>query len=215
MTKSIKALLIPAALLVAPVSLHAATVVQTANYSFNNTYPSYDSTVTTDPVIPSSFFNHSFNTFNTALGTLDSVTVSWTFGGNFTATLVNGGAATTSFGGAYSFNGTTYGSAGGGGGNGGGPGTQLSVPFSLNGGSFSATLTSASPAWSAFTSGSTYLSTWDNPVTFSGTVTNLNYVANGTETITYNYTPAPEPAAATVAAMSALMLGLRRRRAGI
>ena len=163
------------------------------------------------------------NPFNSALGTLDSVTIDWIYGGILNAmTGSSGGSGSVSVSGQLYVNAAAYGGAGSGGSNSAGANAPMTATQADRTASntFTAASTGVNPAiWPSFTGVSPYVvkfASSGNSGSYSGLVSGT-LTTHRDVTVTYNYTPAvPEPSAC-VMALAGLACGgyslFRRRRA--
>lgn len=195
------------------------TIVQTG--TFHTTYTAFADSQSNQYL----FFTNSgtaaaaMNPFDSALGTLDKVTIDWNIGQSFTGTTgSSGGGVTLSFGGTAYVNTSPYGGGGGGAGGGDGPATAISYTQAneLVTKQFVASQAGVSYdplIWAAFTGVTPYDAIF--AVSNSGQYLQYVGIASGTSTayrdvtVTYEYTPAvPEIDAAGAASMLALVTGL-------
>ncbi|MDB6076652.1 MAG: hypothetical protein JWO82_399 [Akkermansiaceae bacterium] len=216
-----KAFLLPLILLAAGAA-DAATVVQSADLPFSF---SAASTAGLGVIIPGEYFTATVSPFDTSLGTLTGVTVTWDLSGAYSGTTgPGGGGFSLSYSGGFFVNDiaiadpnpasvTGYVQGGGGGGNGGGPSTPVSGTFSASM-PFVAEVQTTDPAYAVFSGAGPVKVDWDIPIVYSGVgdvTTDFSITGGASLLVTYTYTPVPEPASALLVAGSAL-LTLRRRR---
>ena len=173
------------------------------------------------------FFSASVTPFNTTLGTLESVTVLWTYSSSFqglTGSAPAGGEASVSIGGTFYIGNSGYDGNGTGGSNGAASDTSFTFTTETIADQTEFTAAKAGvsqdPAiWAAVTGNSSYAAKW----ALSGTNNGLQYInlASGTlDTdltldVTYHYTPSPVPEPASVLGSIALLSGgmfFRRRK---
>lgn len=209
-----------ALVLTAAAGLQAATVVQTVDFDYSDSYvlPAGDSVEHVD----ATFFSGSFLPFNSSLGTLESITISWdvanTISGNTNA---SGNAPQASFGSSLFVNEISYAGTGGGNSTGGAPGTPFSIQAdiadttTLQVSDFGSTYDPAILA--AITGGSPYDVRYPSAITLlnsSGNDMVFDVATLGTVTVTYNYAAVvPEPAScAALFGLVALGLVASRRR---
>jgi MYXO-CTERM domain-containing protein len=204
----------------------AATLVQTQNYTIAESY-----TGVTGPtvVVTGDYLTASLDPFSAALGTLESITITWTLAGNFSGTIAApGGGVSAGYNGNFLVQSLTYptspnGSGAGGGGNGsGGPGGMMvSAPLTAPGNPLSFTRTFfVADAGSdydagilaAFTGGSPVLLEWDTPLTIEGNWDDLDVSGSGSVEMVYTYAAVPEPSVALFGVIALGLAGLKRRR---
>lgn len=175
------------------------------------------------------YFPESYQTnvapFDTTLGVLETVTLTWTFAASFSGFASNdpsGGGVGLSFGGNVYIGGNGYSGGGSGGGHGAGPDGTLSMtssPMSIDK-EFTAAgagVTYNPAIWPVLNGSSPWPAEFDNNV---GSYFMYNDVASGTFTstlgleVTYHYTPSPVPEPAGVFGTIGLLSGglLFRRR---
>lgn len=206
-------------------SVHATTITQTASF------PTRVTGFTSSPSPQYLYLENSgtatapMNPFDSSLGTLNNVTVDWSFGQSFSGnTGSGGGGVTLAMGGTVYVNDVGYNGDGGGNGGGAPPFTSLSVTQANSHITNQFTsLNAPPPIWSAFTGGSAYDVTFVvNPswyIQYSGIVQGLSRTYRDV-TVTYDYTAAPpssvpeiDPAGmGSVLALVAGAIGLLERR---
>lgn len=192
---------------------------KSGSFSFN----AFDSTEQRISVIGSSGLIETFNPFNVALGTLQSVDVSWAFTQNFNVTVGpdNGGNISFVPGGTFFVGSSGYDGYGNNTSTGGGPGIVLSVsqPFSRNRSFVIAGNPDYDPAIQlAFTGNNTFDLQWATGAAdlyannISSGIMNFTHSAS----VTYNYTaaavPEPETYALMLGGLGALGYVVRRRK---
>ena len=162
------------------------------------------------------------NPFNSALGTLDSVTIDWIYGGILNAmTGSSGGSGSVSVSGQLYVNAAAYRGVGSGGSNSAGANAPMTATQADRTASntFTAASTGVNPAiWTSFTGVSPYVvkfASSGNSGSYSGLVSGT-LTTHRDVTVTYNYTPAvPEPSTC-VMALAGLACGgysmFRRRK---
>lgn len=171
--------------------------------------------------VDNTFFRAEANPFDSSLGTLDSATITWNIAISGTVVAPADSTAVMS----YSYSGNFFVNAieDGGGGGGGAivatPGetkVESLNPVTLNR-SFPSGASNNDAIWAVITGTNTFTLSWDTPVNVSnnGTTSPADYtsVIDGSATITYNYTPVPEPSALTLMAFATVAgLSFRRRK---
>lgn len=199
--------------------LQAATVVQTVEFDYSDSYvlPAGESVSHVD----ATFFSGSFLPFSASLGTLESITISWvvenTVSGNTNA---SGNTPQLSFGSSLYVNASSYSGMGGGGSTGGPPGTPFSMPANTSntttlqvadfGGSYDPAILAA------ITGVDSYDVSYPSAITLANLSAHdmaFDVVTSGTVTVTYNYAAVPEPAScAALVGLVALGFVASRRR---
>jgi hypothetical protein len=204
-------------------SAHAATVTQTFNFPFTF------SDVITNANDQRVFFPNSGNyeasviSFNTTLGTLESVDLNWTWGVSFsgvTGPIATGGNVTLNMGGSLLVSGSGYGSGNTSGNGSAGPNTPFTAvapqtSVLQNYSAAGAGVTYNPTIWANFTGNSPYIA----KLRMGTASQNYSGLASGTFTsnadlvVTYNYTAAvPEPSSLGLLALGAAGLVARRKR---
>jgi hypothetical protein len=174
----------------------AATISKTVTetHTFTAFNGASSQTVTLFPGSPTA----TFGPFNPAIGTLESVDVTWRFTTSFNVTddSDSGGALTGGWSGSEYINSYEYSSAGNGLGNGGGPGASYSSSnYSSDEETFSAE--SRAAEFPIFYGADAFTTTFAT----GATTLDAGHIASGTATATamvtveYNFAPVPEPAA--------------------
>lgn len=208
-------------------SLQAATVTFTQNFTINK---DYSTTGSTTEVVNTNFFTASLNSFDPALGTLHSFTITWSLAGTFSGVISQpGGGISSGYSGDYSVQSyplptdppSAINWSGGGGNGGGGPGgTPFNLPLTSASAPLFFTRTFAvsvagvdydQAVRDAVTGSGPVILRWNTPLIISGNADTLNVTANGSAELTYTYTPAPE-VSSSLLALGTLGMGLIRRR---
>lgn len=203
--------------LVLTVSLPAAEVVQSDNFSTGGTYStSAGSSQVSYNVIPTDLLSTTFQPFNSSLGTLDSFTIAWTL--DVTWNYVNGADGTNSVTGGVTayLNDVAYNGTGGGiGYSYPGSGTlsihpdksvTYTVADSLSG--------TGSTLWAMVTGSAPFVAKYASGINanLKGDAT-IDLTATSNVTLTYSYSPVPEPATAgLLLGIGVLAVALYRRR---
>ena len=204
-------------------SAHAAT---TASVTQTFHFPFTFSDVTPSSSLQSIYFPNSGNdvatvlSFDTNLGTLDSVDVNWDWGVSFSGvTGASGGNVGLNMGGNTYLGTTGYGGTGTGGGSGAAPNTPFSaeapqVFVRTNFTAAGAGVTYNPAIWAMISGNSSYtakLAHGDSAQTYTGLASGT-FTANADLVVTYNYTAVPEPSACALLGLGVLGLAARRRR---
>lgn len=200
-------------------SAHAAT---TASVTQTFHFPFTFSDVTPSSSLQSIYFPNSGNdvatvlSFDTNLGTLDSVDVNWDWGVSFSGvTGASGGSVGVNMAGNAYLGTTSYGGTGTGGGGGAAPNTSFSAVAPQVFVHKNFTAAGANPTiWAALSGNSSYtakLAHGDSAQTYTGLASGT-FTANADLVVTYNYTAVPEPSACALLGLGVLGLAARRRR---
>ena len=193
-------------------SAGAATITQTVNFS---TSASFSEALDTE-IVPEGFFSGTFQPFDTALGALESWTDVWSIALGTSYTCSEACGASLDALGAFSYAGVANTLAGVGSSGGVPPGETLNLVAYLNHTntffrsdadvSFNQSILSTVEGSSAFPL------KWEAPVDLSASGGAGTFNAAGTLTLTYEYTPVPEPSTFSLFALGLFGMGCLGRR---
>lgn len=209
-------------------SVSAATVSSTQSFPI---LQNYTSTVGSTVVFDSSFLSASLASFNPALGTLDSFTITWTLAGNFSGTIsAPGGSFSSAYNGFLTAAGhtlpanspgSTNWTGGGGTGGGGQGGTPVNSPFTGTANPLSFTQTFAvsdagvtydQEVLTAMLGAGPVMLQWVTPLTITGNLDTLAVSGAGSVELSFDYTVVPEVSSSLLGLGGMLPLLVRRRR---
>ena len=194
-------------------SAGAATITQTVNFS---TSVPFSEALDTE-IVPEGFFSGTFQPFDTALGSLESWTDAWSITLSTSYTCSEACGASLSAGGAFSYAGVANIAAGISESGGEPPGETLNLVANfIQTNTFfrSDADVSFDPSILSTVEGSSaFPLKWETPVDLSASGGAGTFSAAGTLTLTYEYTPVPEPSTFALCALGLFGMGrLGRRR---